>query len=387
MKQKWKGSYACYAILFFFYYYCMSAFSSVLSIYLAGIGIGIEDLSWIVSASSIFGFVIIPIIGYLCDRTGKPRQIVGILMVGIGIFAVLFAVIRQVWILFLLNGLTMSCISAIMPVLERMAGAAKYRYGMLRIWGTIGYAVGAQAAGLIFQHTSPMLLFVSVLLAGILASAGIAGAEDPLTRKEHGNKDGNSGSVRSLFKNAQYRLFLMIAFLFWGCSGVNMTYLPLMLTDLGVDPGGIGTVIFFSTLMEIPIILYSHTFMDRFSSRILLWAACSLTLAEFVIYGFSRSVPVVVVAVVLMKALATTMYMMITLKTVRSLVPSKLITTGMAVVSTCNNVGLIFMQNMGGILVNRTSFSAFYQIMACIIAGIMLLACFLRTEDDGVVFG
>ena len=139
MKQKWKGSYACYVVLFFFYYYCMSAFSSVLSIYLAGIGIGIADLSWIVSASSIFGFVIIPVIAYLCDQTGKPRQIAGILMVGIGVSAVLFAVIRRVWILFLLNGLTMSCISSVMPVLERMAGAAKYRYGILRIWGTISY--------------------------------------------------------------------------------------------------------------------------------------------------------------------------------------------------------------------------------------------------------
>ena len=75
MKQKWKGSYACYVVLFFFYYYCMSAFSSVLSVYLAGIGIGIADLSWIVSASSIFGFVIIPAVAYLCDRTGKPSRI------------------------------------------------------------------------------------------------------------------------------------------------------------------------------------------------------------------------------------------------------------------------------------------------------------------------
>ena len=95
----------------------------------------------------------------------------------------------------------------------------------------------------------------------------------------------------------------------------------------------------------------------------------------------------IVVAAVLMKALATTMYTMITLKIVRSLVSSKLITTGIAVVSTCNSLGMIFMQNMGGIMVKRTSFPAFYRIMACITAGIMLLACFLRTKDDGVVFG
>ena len=72
---------------------------------------------------------------------------------------------------------------------------------------------------------------------------------------------------------------------------------------------------------------------------------------------------------------------------VRSLVPSDLITTGIAVVSTCNNIGLIILQNLGGILVEKTSLPVFYRIMACIVAGIMLLACFLRTKDNGLVFG
>ena len=81
------------------------------------------------------------------------------------------------------------------------------------------------------------------------------------------------------------------------------------------------------------------------------------------------------------------MYTMITLKTVRSLVSSNLITTGIALVSTSNSAGIIFMQNLGGIIVKRMSFQAFYRIMACVIAGIMLLACSLRTKDDGTVFG
>lgn len=166
-----------------------------------------------------------------------------------------------------------------------------------------------------------------------------------------------------------------------------MTYLPLLLTDLGVASGEIGTILFFSTLAEIPIILYSNTFMDRFSSRTLLWTACLLSLVEFMAFGFSRSAPVVIFVVVLMKALATTLYMMITLKVVRSLVSSALITTGIAVASTCNNIGLIILQNLGGILVEKTSLQILYRIMACIIAGIMLLASFLQTKDDRYVFG
>lgn len=387
MEQSRKGSYVCYVVLFFFFYYCMGAFGSVLSVYLTGIGIGIADLSLIVSASSLFGFVVIPAVGFFCDLTGKPRQIAAVLMIGIGIFSVLFSFSRQVRILLLLNGLAMSCINAVMPVLERIAGAARYRYGVLRIWGTIGYAAGAQAAGLFLQYAIPKLLFISVLVAGCLAAVGIVGADDPLTQKEQRNYTAGSGSILSLLKIRQYLLFLILAFLFWGCSGVNMTYIPILLTDLGIKTGGVGTVLLFSTLIEIPIILCSNTFMDRYSSRILMWAACSLSLAEFVTYGFSRSAPLVVAIVVTMKALATTLFMMITLKVVWCLVPADLTTTGLAVVTTCNSIGMIILQNLGGILVEKTSIPVFYRIMACIIVGIILLTFLLRADNKESIFG
>ena len=387
MKRNWKGSYVCYVMLFFFYYYCMGAFSSVLSVYLTGIGSSIADVAWIISASSLFGFFVIPGVGSLCDRTGKPRQITGTLMVAVGIFSILFALSRSTGLLFLFNGLAMSCINAIMPVLERLAGAARYCYGVLRIWGTVGYAAGAQASGLFLQYTPPILLFVSILAAGCLASFGVAGAEDPLTQKEGKNDEGTSGSIRTLLNNHQYLLFLVIAFLFWGCSGVNMTYLPILLTDLGVQTGMIGTILLFSTLIEIPIILYSNTFMDRFSSRTLMWAACSLTLAEFITYGFARPVPLVVAIIILMKVPATTLFMMITLKVVRSLVSSDLTTTGLAAVTTCNSTGLIVLQNLSGFLVEKISLPVFYRIMACMIAGVMALSFFLRTDNNEQVFG
>ena len=111
-----------------------------------------------------------------------------------------------------------------------------------------------------------------------------------------------------------------------------------------------------------------------------------LTLAEFITYGFSRSAPLVALIVVTMKALATTLFMMITLKIVRSLVPADLTTTGLSVVTTCNSVGMIILQNLGGILVEKTSIPVFYRIMGCIVAGIMLLSFFLKADNDEKVF-
>ena len=134
MVRRFKGSYFSYVLVFFFFFFCMASFSSVLSVYLSGIGISYSNVGRIVSASGFFAMIMIPTTGYLSDRTRKPRLIGGIMLVCVGIFVMLFSQSRTVALLFLLNGLTMSFISAVQPLLERLAGASKYRYGILRVW-------------------------------------------------------------------------------------------------------------------------------------------------------------------------------------------------------------------------------------------------------------
>ena len=390
MKQKFKGSYFCYIILFFSFYYCMASFGSVLPVYLTGIGIGMADLSWIVSASSLFGFVVIPLTGYLCDRTGRLRSSAAALMTGVGVFAMLFSQTRQVALLFLFNGLTMSLINSVQPVLERLAGAARYRYGLLRVWGTIGYAVGAQVAAILLQHLPPVFLFLSVLIAAGLTLPGLAGAQEPphtLTSTTGSSSDRTSTSPTGKSSlPGRFVLFLVIAFLLRGSTVTNMTYIPVLLAQLGLNTDRIGTILFFSTLTEIPIILFSHRYMDRFSIRTLLLAAGLLTLLEFFIFGFTRCAVLAAVTVILLKAVTTTSFVMISLKAVRCLLPDRLTSTGLALVNTCGNVGAVLLQNAGGHLVEAASLPIFYQVLSGLILLVLFLSLFLKTGQEVSVF-
>ena len=62
--KQYKGSYISYVITFFFYFLAMALFSSVLSVYLTGIGKSATEMSFIVSAGGLFSFVVIRVIGY-----------------------------------------------------------------------------------------------------------------------------------------------------------------------------------------------------------------------------------------------------------------------------------------------------------------------------------
>ncbi len=392
MVRRFKGSYFSYVLVFFFFFFCMASFSSVLSVYLSGIGISYSNVGRIVSASGFFALFMIPTTGYLSDRTRKPRLIGGIMLVCVGVFAMLFSLSRTVVLLFVLNGLTMSFISAVQPLLERLAGASKYRYGILRVWGTIGYAVGAQAAGVMIEKFPPVTLFIAVLIGGLLCALGFAGAEDPIMDKTKSAEESaemkseEKPRLSSFLKNPHYLLFLAITVLFWGASGVNMTYVPILLKDLGIETSLIGTIIFLSTLVEIPLILFSNKFMDRFTGKTLIFVACGLTLFEFLVYGLVSVSWVVVAVVILLKAIATTTYVMIVLKIVSNLVAPEVRTTGLSLVNTSNSIGGIIMQNLGGMMVESLGLSKFYLILAGMITLAIILASFLKVKNDLKVF-
>lgn len=57
-KRTFRGSYPAYALTYFFFYWSLGVFTSVLSMYLTGIGKSKAEMSFIMSASSLFGVVL-----------------------------------------------------------------------------------------------------------------------------------------------------------------------------------------------------------------------------------------------------------------------------------------------------------------------------------------
>lgn len=386
---RFKGSYLSYVLIYFFSYFAMASFVSVLSVYLTNIGKSGGEMSFIVSASGIFSFAMLPFTGYLCDRTGKSRFISGALLVAMGAMALVFSQCRQVWALFLLEGLLMACLNSAMPISERLAAATKFRYGVLRVWGTIGYAAGAQAAGLAIQHFPPIVLFALVFLSTVVAAIGFAGAEDPIlpAAPEQEKEERRRPPLSSFLKNPQFLLFLLIAFLFYASSGVNFNYAAYLLDTLGVPTGAVGTVLAVGTLVELPIILFSNKFMDRFSGKTLLLLACGMNVVQFLCYGLTRDPLIVVAVMILLKALAATLFMMLILKIVRNLVAPELTTTGISVVNSVTSLGTIVMQNVGGSILDSSNIHVLYLVLAALTAAAMVLTLFLRVENREKVFG
>lgn len=351
-KRTFRGSYPAYALTYFFFYWSLGVFTSVLSMYLTGIGKSKAEMSFIMSASSLFGVVLIPIVGYINDKLRKPRLICTVMMACVAVFGILFALVRETMLLFLLNGCIMGFISSLSPVSERMATSTKYRYGTIRIWGTFGYAAAVQVACAMMEFTSPQLIFVSVSVSAVLAIVGFLGTDDISFTDTEAAKAA-AGKQFSFLCAPMYILFVIIGFVFSGCSNLNMTYSPILLQELGMPTGAVGTVLFFSTIVELPVILFSYKFMDRFSGRTLMLLAFAIMVAQFLLYATAPNAFVAVVTMLVLRAIGSTLFGMILLKIVRGVVQVRSVSTALGVISATDAMSAILMQNLGGILVEN----------------------------------
>ena len=387
--KRWKGSYASYVMIFFFTYIITGSLASVLSVYLTGIGKSVSQMSLIVSASGIFGLGIVPLVGYLCDRLQNPRLICMILLICMGGLALIYPRCQAVWALFLLQGLIGSFLNATLPVSEQLAASSPYRYGILRVWGTFGFALGAQAAGIAVERFPSVVLFSMIAVSGLLAVAGYLGVvennEDPMKYAKAKDLSGLSSS--SILRSPSFALYLVISFLLSGCASLNSSCVPLMLTGFGIPMGAVGTVLSISTLVEIPMLLFSNRFMDSFSAKSLLVITTVIFTAQFSLYALAGAPWAAVSTVILLKAVASTLMMMVNLKTVRNLLPPEAATFGLAVVSACSSLGAIVIQNLGGLVMEAFQIRALYMAMAALTVFVLTLALPLRVGNREKVFG
>lgn len=389
MLSRYKNSYFSYVLFYVGYYAVFSLFSSVMAVYLTGLGMSDQEMSLILSAAGVFSFIVAPITGYINDWARNQKLVLTVMLALIAGLALAFSACRGLAMLFLLNGLVMSLINSFTPVCERIAGESRYRYGVLRVWGTIGYAAGVQGAGLAIEKLPGWALFALVAAACGLCFLGLSGAQVSRGRKgpERPEAPREKPRLSALLDNPQFLLFLAAAFLFAGCSGVNMNYSPVLLNGMGIPTGTVGTVLSISTLVEIPLILLSHKFMDRLSGKALTAVSFVLAIGQYLVYGLAGSPVAVVAVMVLIKAVASTLYMMLSLKMVRSLVPGELTTTGLSVVAAVNNLSAIILQNLGGWAAGLWGMRVMYLCMAGLCGVGLLLTAFLRARNDEKVFG
>lgn len=385
--MKIKGSYFSYASVLFFYYFSMGIFGSILAVYLRDIGKTSGEISFIVSGSYIFAFALMPLVSYLYDRVRKPRQLTTGLLLLAAMVGIAFALSRHTILMFILQGLCISLVQCASPIFEQLCSSGTYRYGTVRVWGAVGYAVSAQTAGIVYQYVAPGLLFVLFALALSLTLFGFWTTTYEAKRGEPRQKPG-TGTHAMFWKSAGFLLFLAASFIFAGTTGLNSTYLPMLLVERGLSISHTGSILFLGTMMEIPLIILSGKFMDKFREKTLLTVSFFILITQFSLYGLSHGYVVPLISCILLKSVATMLYIMITLKVVVNVVDERYTVSALGLTATIKSLGSVLFQNVGGNFIEHVGINPLYMGLAAFSLLGLILTLFIpmQTKNSRTVF-
>lgn len=381
MFRKFQNSYFAYFLMYNFYFLSYSLFSTLISVYMLDKGDSASQVSLVVSASFFSSMLVQPIMGVLNDAIGiKKVTIYSFLFIIVG--AIFFMQANNLLLLTIWYSAVLMLINGVNPVMDVLAARSPYTYGKIRIWGTFGYAMGSQLAGLIYKFISPQaifIVFIGMMCVSILGVLGIEPKQDQRPKKTTQTK--NDSYIGQIFKNKTYLFYLVIVALYSGVGNTGHTYIPSMLEHSGLSVNVATTVVAISVICESPLIFFSYLFMDKLPIKKLLYIPLLILLLQYVIYGLDFGLTSKILLTLMSKHATGMLLIMVTLKIVANVVDEKYMVTAIVLVQTARNLGTILIQNIAGDIIDKSG----YEMMSFFLAGVMIvvlvLAFFLKVPN------
>lgn len=235
-----------------FYYPSWALFSALISVYLMNKGFKASDVSIVVSVSFLTSMITQSIIGSLNEKKNiKKGDTLLFILAMLGSIA--FMLSNNLILITINYSIVLLVLNGVNPVLEKIATTSPYPYGKIRIWGTIGYALGSPLAGLLYDRISPSSIFIVFIFTLLLCILGMLRTKNTITNTTTTTKTKTS----TLFKNKSFLYYLVICALFYGVTNMSNTFIPTMLTSKGLDVSLTSTILSLAVFCKAPLVLFS----------------------------------------------------------------------------------------------------------------------------------
>ncbi len=371
---KYTNSYAAYVILFFFYDLAFAFFSALISVYLIGKGYSASQVSLLISVAALANMITQPIIGSLTDKFGM-RPVNMVMFAATCASAGLFVIAPNFLVIVFAYAAMNLMMNGVNPTIERMATSSPYSYGSIRVWGSIGFAVGTQLTGIIYDAIAPVAPYIGVIIAMLIAIFGFWGTNPRLAETEAANIEAEETeeevapvSTKDLLTNKKFLYYLVLQILFSATTGAAYSFCPAFLTSKGLEASTASTFLAIATLLEIPLLLFSSKFMDKIANKTLLMGIFVLVVIEMVVYGLNLPLPLVIVATFLGRHPPAIINIMTNMKVVNTIVDARQQIAGLALVKTCQSFGTIISNNIGGRIADAAGYPAMFLFLLALVA-------------------
>ena len=372
------GRWLSYFLMYFFYYGGMALMSGLISVYLFDKGFSASQTSLVVSCAYISSIVLQPVLGHLSDQFDKRRINAAALVIA-AVFGLFFARLDDLLWITVIYSIIVSALNGCNPVIESFATTSRYPYASIRIWGSVGYAVSYYASGLLYRYFTADIMYALCSCCIIVCTIGVWNTEDaaaPADTEHSACRAAGTlpGTLHSIFTK-DFCIYLLLSGIFWGAANAHGIYIPAVLTAGGLPVDRMSLVIGLATLMELPAIYFSAKVINRLHNKTLLCLEFGLLILQFLVFSFSPGLPVQILTTILTKSVTGMLFIMVNMKITATLSQPQYQITALGIAAAVKSLASILFQQLSGMLIDRYSYAAFYQVLlVSSIVGLMLTA-------------
>jgi len=238
-------------------------------------GLSGREIGILAAVAPLMSLLIAPVWGTAADARGSRLRVLRWAMAGAAGGALLLGLPDLFWPLLLTMGLFTFFQVAIIPlgdgVITAAAAEQKVSYGSLRLWGSIGFALGGLLFGQIGRWLGLRAMFPAYALLMLLALPvmwRMVSHEPPPT--------GKRGRTLVLLRDRPLALFLFVAGL--AATGITAGYmfLHVFLGTLGANTELMGMVSAVGAMAEVPFMLWGGRLIQKRGAPLVFAAGMAL---------------------------------------------------------------------------------------------------------------
>jgi PPP family 3-phenylpropionic acid transporter len=263
MKTNHYNKYLLIFILFYgFSYMCNLVYSSFISIYLNSVGFNKTNIGILTSLAPIVAILGQPLWGTLSDRAKSKNTILKTLLLGSAVTILFYRTSTNFFYLsFIITAFTFFQTS-INPMTDALTleyiQKSKWKFGHIRLAGTVGYSIMAILAGMILTKTIDkmfilyfILTIITLFFAFLLPNV-----------KGHQSKEKRT-FIWNLFKDRKLLAYIIFALMIQITLGFYNTFFSIYYEQLGASRTMIGWAFFISAVSEVPFLLFAHVILKK----------------------------------------------------------------------------------------------------------------------------
>lgn len=317
--------------LYFLVFSCTASWLPIFADHLKAQGLSGLEISLVLSVTPIMMLLIQPWYGVLADKIGIRKCL---------IFSTLLAALS--FLLFLLSGGFLFLIAAtvamalfynaLQPLLDSVTlglvqEQPNLNYGSLRLAGAAGWAFTGITVGYFITSLSTSVIFISSSLSLTFAFFISLSLNDFTIQT---NPEGEANNIFDVLKNKML-LFLLSAILLVSIAATTIwNFYSIYMKEIGATATLVGYGLSFQGLCELPMFYFATAIIHRLGVKATLMVTLVATALRLFLYSWVSD-PQWAIAIELLHGISWSLFWVVCVESVNSLVPPQWRATGQSV--------------------------------------------------------